>query len=149
LYQNCFIENKGSGSVFSGIETYGYAADNYVEGNEMETCDGLSVETPYGPSRCIQMEGTSCTVASTTPAPIIVSTSAPTKTPTSGSPTPAPIFTQTSSPTLTPTVGSPTPDPTMDCKDNEVFDEKKGKCSKKKKKGKGTRRLGESRRLVA
>lgn len=54
----------------------------------METCDGLSVETPYGPSRCIQMEGTSCTVASTTPAPIIVSTSAPTKTPTSGSPTP-------------------------------------------------------------
>ena len=94
----------------------------------METCDGLSVETPYGPSRCIQMEGTSCTVASTTPAPIIVSTSAPTKTPTSG---------------------SPTPDSTMDCKDNKVFDEKKGKCSKKKKKGKGTRRLGESRRLVA
>lgn len=109
----------------------------------METCDGLSVETPYGPSRCILMQGTSCTVANTTPAPIIVSTSAPT----SGNPTPAPIFT---SPILTPTVGSPTPAPTMNCKDNEIFDEKKGKCKKKKKKkSKGSRRLDESRKLIA
>jgi len=38
----------------------------------------------------------------------------------------------------------------MNCKDNEIFDEKKGKCKKKKKKkSKGSRRLDESRKLIA
>jgi len=50
IYQNCFIDNKGPGSIFNGPQVAGYAADNYVEENEMETCDGFEVSTSLGSS---------------------------------------------------------------------------------------------------
>ena len=78
MYQNCFIDNSGPGSVFNGPNAGGYAADNYVESNEMGTCDGMTVNTAFGP-RCIVMEGESCTIDMSEPEPE------------TGAPTPSPV----------------------------------------------------------
>jgi len=122
MCQNCFIDNSGPGSVFNGPNAGGYAADNYVKGNEMGSCDGMTVNTAFG-SRCIVMEGESCTIEMSDP-----ETDAPVAAPVSAAPTVG-------------EVGAPTPSPVAECDEDEEYDEKKGKCKKKKKKeGKGTKR---------
>jgi len=135
MYQNCFIDNSGPGSVFNGPNAGGYAADNYVEGNEMGSCDGMTVNTAFG-SRCIVMEGESCTIEMSDPetdapvaAPVSAATDAPVAAPVSAAPTVG-------------EVGAPTPSPVVECDEDEEYDENKGKCKKKKKskKGKGTKR---------
>jgi len=135
MYQNCFIDNSGPGSVFNGPNAGGYAADNYVEGNEMGSCDGMTVNTAFG-ARCIVMEGESCTIEMSDPetdapvaAPVSAATDAPVAAPVSAAPTVG-------------EVGAPTPSPVVECDEDEEYDENKGKCKKKKKskKGKGTKR---------
>lgn len=113
MYQNCFIDNSGPGSVFNGPNAGGYAADNYVESNEMGTCDGMTVNTAFG-ARCIVMEGESCTIDMSEPE--------------TGAPTPSPVV-----------ESPPTPSPVVECGEDKEYDEKKGKC-KKIKGGKGSKR---------
>jgi len=145
MYQNCFIDNSGPGSLFNGPYAGGYAADNYVESNEMGTCDGMTVNTAFGP-RCIVMEGESCTIdmsepepetGAPTPSPVEPETEAPSEPePVTGAPTPSPVVEPE------PETGAPTPSPVVECDEDEEYDEDKGKCKKKKKekKGKGSKR---------
>merc|ERR550537_411264 len=130
MYQNCFIDNSGPGSGFNCPNAGGYAADNYVESNEMGTCDGMTVNTAFGP-RCIVMEGESCTIDMSEPEPE------------TGAPTPSPVEPETEAPSEPePVTGAPTPSPVVECDEDEEYDEDKGKCKKKKKekKGKGSKR---------
>jgi len=62
IYQNCFVNNKGPGSIFNGPQVVGYAADNYVKENEMGTCDGFEVSTSFGSFGCVVIEGNHCTI---------------------------------------------------------------------------------------